>query len=44
MSSYIYFPAIPQMAQDFGISVALMNLTVTMYLVFQGICEPEVAV
>ncbi|KAL4241760.1 MFS transporter superfamily protein [Abortiporus biennis] len=32
-----YFPAIPTMAVAFGKSVELINLTVTMYMVFQGI-------
>ena len=36
-SSAIYFPAIPTMAAAFGKSVELINLTVTMYMVFQGI-------
>ncbi|KAF8602360.1 MFS general substrate transporter [Ceratobasidium sp. AG-I] len=36
-SSAIYFPAIPTMAAAFGKSVELINLTVTIYMVFQGI-------
>lgn len=39
MTANIYFPAIPLLSQDFGISVSLINLTVTVYLIFQGICE-----
>ncbi|KAG9082189.1 hypothetical protein FRC07_014283 [Ceratobasidium sp. 392] len=37
LASALYFPAIPTMAAAFGKSVELINLTVTMYLVFQGI-------
>ena len=36
-SSFIYFPAIPFMAKDLGISVEKVNLTVTSYLVASGI-------
>ena len=32
-----YFPAIPNIAEAFHKSVELINLTVTMYLVFQGV-------
>lgn len=39
MSANIYFPAIPLLSQDFHTSISLMNLTVTVYLIFQGICE-----
>jgi hypothetical protein len=38
----IYFPAIPIIAEDFHKSIELINLTVTMYLIFQGICESSV--
>lgn len=37
LASAIYFPAIPTMANAFGKSVELINLTVTIYMVFQGI-------
>lgn len=37
LSSYIYFPALVPMANDLGVSVALINLTVTSYLVVAGI-------
>ncbi|KAG8896996.1 hypothetical protein FRB99_008526 [Tulasnella sp. 403] len=37
MSANIYFPAIPLLAEDFHVSVSLMNLTVTVYLIFQGV-------
>ncbi|KAF6821885.1 hypothetical protein CPLU01_12333 [Colletotrichum plurivorum] len=37
MSSYIYFPALVPMAADLDVSVALINLTVTSYLVVAGI-------
>jgi hypothetical protein len=34
----IYFPAIPVLSDSFGKSTELLNQTVTVYLVFQGIC------
>ncbi|KAG9016063.1 hypothetical protein FRB90_003658 [Tulasnella sp. 427] len=37
LSANIYFPAIPLLANDFRVSVSLMNLTITVYLIFQGI-------
>ena len=37
LSSNSYFPAIPQIATDLGVSTELVNLSVTLYLVFQGI-------
>ncbi|ELU41191.1 major facilitator superfamily [Rhizoctonia solani AG-1 IA] len=37
LASSVYFPAIPTMADAFGKSIELINLTVTMYMVFQGI-------
>lgn len=36
-ASNIYFPAIPTIARDLNVSVELINLTVTSYLVFQGL-------
>ncbi|KAG8420288.1 hypothetical protein J3459_011193 [Metarhizium acridum] len=36
-ASNIYFPALPTIAQDLGVSIDLVNLTVTSYLVFQGL-------
>ncbi|KAI5458927.1 major facilitator superfamily domain-containing protein [Mariannaea sp. PMI_226] len=36
-ASNIYFPALPTIAHDLNVSVELVNLTVTSYLVFQGI-------
>ncbi|OQV06543.1 hypothetical protein CLAIMM_11095 [Cladophialophora immunda] len=36
-ASNIYFPALPTIAHDLGVSVELVNLTVTSYLIFQGI-------
>jgi hypothetical protein len=35
----IYFPAIPLLAETFGKSIELMNQTVTVYLMMQGLCE-----
>ncbi|KAH6631002.1 major facilitator superfamily domain-containing protein [Chaetomium sp. MPI-SDFR-AT-0129] len=37
LSSYIYFPALVPMADELGVSVALINLTVTSYLVVAGV-------
>jgi len=37
LSSYIYFPALVPMAADLGVSVALVNLTVTSYMVIAGV-------
>ncbi|KAJ1302720.1 hypothetical protein OPQ81_003035 [Rhizoctonia solani] len=37
LASTVYFPAIPTMAVAFGKSIELINLTMTMYMVFQGI-------
>ncbi|KAL7621470.1 hypothetical protein AAE478_008793 [Parahypoxylon ruwenzoriense] len=36
-ASNIYFPALPTIADDLNVSVELVNLTVTSYLVLQGI-------
>jgi MFS family permease len=36
-ASNIYFPAIPTIAQDLDVSTELINLTVTSYLIFQGL-------
>lgn len=36
-ASNIYFPALPTIAHDLNVSVELINLTVTTYLIFQGI-------
>lgn len=36
-ASNIYFPAIPTIARNLSVSVELVNLTVTSYLIFQGI-------
>ncbi|KAK8081536.1 hypothetical protein PG996_000317 [Apiospora saccharicola] len=37
LSSFIYFPAIPALAADLGVSVEKINLTVTSYLIMSGI-------
>lgn len=37
MASNIYFPAIPTIADDLNVSVELVNLSVTAYLIFQGL-------
>ncbi|KAA8904524.1 hypothetical protein TRICI_005469 [Trichomonascus ciferrii] len=36
-ASNIYFPALPTIAKDLGVSLELVNLTVTSYLIFQGL-------
>ncbi|KAK2041134.1 major facilitator superfamily transporter [Colletotrichum somersetense] len=36
-ASNIYFPALPSIAADLDVSVELVNLTVTSYLIFQGL-------
>lgn len=36
-SVFTYFPALNQIADDLGVTIQLMNLTITMYLVVQGI-------
>ncbi|KAI8069490.1 putative MFS multidrug transporter [Gongronella butleri] len=36
-ASNIYFPALPTIASDLGVSIDLINLTVTSYLIFQGL-------
>ncbi|KAK3935107.1 MFS general substrate transporter [Diplogelasinospora grovesii] len=36
-ASNIYFPALPTVADDMGVSIELVNLTVTSYLIFQGV-------
>lgn len=37
LSSFIYFPAIPDIAADLGVSTEAINLSVTAYLVMSGI-------
>lgn len=39
LTAYIYLPAIPMIAAAFDKTVELTNLTVTVYLVFQGVCQ-----
>lgn len=36
-TAFIYFPALQSISQDFAVSAELMNLTVTAYLLVQGI-------
>ncbi|KAI1137638.1 MFS general substrate transporter [Hypoxylon sp. FL0543] len=36
-ASNIYFPALPTIAHDLNVSIELVNLTVTSYLIFQGL-------
>ncbi|KAL5003856.1 major facilitator superfamily domain-containing protein [Aspergillus recurvatus] len=36
-ASNIYFPALPTVANDLNVSLELVNLTVTAYLIFQGL-------
>ncbi|KAH6871770.1 major facilitator superfamily domain-containing protein [Thelonectria olida] len=37
LSSSIYFPALTSIADDLNVSISLVNLTITTYLIFQGI-------
>lgn len=37
LNSFIYFPAVTPMARDMNVSVALINLTITCYLVVAGL-------
>lgn len=37
MTSNIYFPALGSVAHDLGVSLSLINLSLTTYMVFQGI-------
>lgn len=37
LASYIYFPAVEPMANDLNVSVALINLTITCYLIVAGL-------
>jgi MFS family permease len=37
LSSYIYMPALVPIATDLGVSITLVNLTVTSYLIIAGI-------
>ena len=39
LTANIYFPAIPTIASQFQKSVEMINLTVTIYMVMQGICS-----
>ncbi|KAH8690282.1 putative MFS transporter [Talaromyces proteolyticus] len=43
MSSSIYFPAINNIAKDLNVSITLINLTVTTYLILQGIAPSLIA-
>ena len=40
LASNIYFPALPTIARDVNVSVTLVNLTVTSYMIFQGLAPP----
>ncbi|EJD37630.1 MFS general substrate transporter [Auricularia subglabra TFB-10046 SS5] len=37
MGANVYFPALPTVASDLGVSIAKVNLTITSYLVLQGL-------
>ncbi|PLB44838.1 MFS general substrate transporter [Aspergillus steynii IBT 23096] len=37
LSAHIYFPALNTVAEDMGVSSSLINLTVTSYMIFQGV-------
>lgn len=37
LSANIYFPALTDLATEYNVSSTLMNLTLTSYLIFQGL-------
>jgi multidrug resistance protein len=37
VSANIYFPALNSLAQEYRVSTTLINLTITMYMIFQGL-------
>ncbi|KAL1835672.1 hypothetical protein VTK73DRAFT_5469 [Phialemonium thermophilum] len=37
LTAQIYLPALPQLSEDFHVSASKMNLTVTTYMIFQGV-------
>lgn len=37
LSSYIYIPALQPLATDLGVSITLINLTVTSYMIVAGV-------
>ncbi|KAK6953872.1 hypothetical protein Daesc_003834 [Daldinia eschscholtzii] len=37
ITANIYFPAIPSLSRDLGVSVGQINLTLTTYMIFQGL-------
>ncbi|EHK42404.1 hypothetical protein TRIATDRAFT_33216 [Trichoderma atroviride IMI 206040] len=37
LSSAVYLPAVPQIGHDLNVSPSLINLTITTYMIFQGI-------
>jgi hypothetical protein len=42
LTANIYLPAIPTLVNAFHKSIEDINLTVTMYMVFQGLCKPSI--
>lgn len=39
LTANIYLPAIPTIAASFDKSIELINLTVTVYMILQGVCK-----
>ncbi|KAI2629619.1 major facilitator superfamily transporter [Hypoxylon sp. NC1633] len=37
LTAQIYLPALPTLAQDFNVTISQINLTVTTYMIFQGV-------
>ncbi|KAM0352506.1 hypothetical protein ACHAPU_002174 [Fusarium lateritium] len=37
MTAQIYYPALPAISKDLGVTISQVNLTVTTYMIFQGI-------
>lgn len=42
-TAFVYFPALSSIASDYGVSIELMNITVTVYLIVQGLVPPILA-
>jgi MFS family permease len=42
LSSFIYYPAITSLSEDLHVSIELINLTITSYMVFSGIAPAAI--
>jgi multidrug resistance protein len=43
LTAYVYFPALRTLSRDYGVSIELINLTVTAYLIAQAIAPSIIA-